>query len=137
MKVNFHHIMDCPHTGCLKRFSSKYNLDRHYNAQHLKIRPHFCQFCFRSFASKQNRLTHEYRHRTPPAPPIPANARDSQESYETHIVSLTAMLKTCRDPDLRPFAKIVLIYYWPEEENKVSLPALLTQDTQKQQLSSN
>jgi hypothetical protein len=123
--------MNCPQAGCLKHFSSKYNLDRHFNAQHLKIRPHFCQFCFRSFASKQNRLTHEYRHRSPPEAPIPVNARDPQESYETRIESLTAMLKTCRDPDLRPYAKIVKVYYWPDEGNKVSLPALLTQTTER------
>lgn len=116
--------MDCPYPTCSKRFSSKYSLERHYNAKHLKIRPHFCQFCFRSFASKQNRLTHEYVHRPTPLESLPTQTSKPLEAYVTQIEPLTQLLKASRDSDLRPFASVLKIYYWPEGRNKVQLPPI-------------
>lgn len=117
--------MDCPHASCSKHFGSKYSLERHYKVQHLKIRPHYCQFCFRSFASKQNRLTHEYLHRTPLPEPLPPQLQVPLQPYTTDIEPLTSLVKISGDPDLRPFAKVVKVYYWPEGGHKTQLPALL------------
>ena len=117
-------IMNCPYPSCSKRFCSKYSLERHYNAKHLKIRPHFCQFCFRSFASKQNRLTHEYIHRPAALAPLPTQTSRPLEAYFTQIQPLTQLLKASRDSDLRPFASVRKIYYWPEGGDKVQLPSI-------------
>ena len=116
--------MNCPQAGCSKHFCSKYNLERHYKAQHLKLRPHYCQFCFRSFASKQNRLTHEYLHRTTPPESLLQPFQVPFQPYTTHIEPLTRLVRSSKDPDFRPFSKVVKVYYWPEG-GKVQLPALL------------
>ena len=122
--------MDCPHPGCHKHFSTKYNLARHEKVQHQGIRPFICQYCFKAFASKQNRLSHEYVHRTEPAEPIPPEVKAAIGPYETHGVLLTDLVKRCRDPDLRPFSKVLMIYYWPQKRCKKLLPALSPASTE-------
>ena len=117
-------IMECPHPGCTKRLSSKYNLTRHIKVLHQGIRQYFCRFCFRAFASKQNQHSHEYIHRTPEVEPIPPEARPPLEPYETQGGVLSELVKTSRNPDLRPFAKIRRIYYWPKDACKEVLPKL-------------
>lgn len=115
--------MECPRPNCKRVFSTKYNLARHELTQHQKVHNHYCQFCFRAFSSKQNRLTHEYRHRTPLLEAVPDGVR-AAERYETSIPQLTGLLSWCTDPDLRPFSRVVRIYYWPVARAAPVLPAL-------------
>ncbi|CAG9331343.1 unnamed protein product [Blepharisma stoltei] len=53
----------CYYTNCTKSYRTKYNLRRHINAIHLKIRNFVCAECSKTFACKQNLNEHELLHR--------------------------------------------------------------------------
>mmetsp|Transcript_19940 Transcript_19940/g.36874 ORF Transcript_19940/g.36874 Transcript_19940/m.36874 type:complete len:123 (+) Transcript_19940:2962-3330(+) len=52
----------CMHQGCHKQYNSKFNLKRHVETVHFRIRKHECMTCHNKFASKQNLREHEYVH---------------------------------------------------------------------------
>ncbi|CAG9328903.1 unnamed protein product [Blepharisma stoltei] len=52
----------CYYLNCTKAYKTKYNLRRHINAIHLKIRNFVCSICSKTFACKQNLNEHELLH---------------------------------------------------------------------------
>ncbi len=48
--------------GCEKAYSTRYNLKRHVETIHQKMKKHQCSECMRWFASKQNLVEHIYTH---------------------------------------------------------------------------
>lgn len=56
------HTYICYYTWCHKEFKTKYNLRRHINFSHLKIRNFQCHYCEKKFVSKQNLREHEFIH---------------------------------------------------------------------------
>ena len=52
----------CMIPGCDKAYSSRFNLKRHVETIHQKMKKHQCSECMRWFASKQNLVEHIYTH---------------------------------------------------------------------------
>lgn len=52
--------LQCP--SCGKLFTRRPNLNEHYNAVHLKLKPYKCQYCDQCFGDRKSRRTHEKRH---------------------------------------------------------------------------
>ena len=52
----------CYYPGCNKQYESKYNLVRHVNNWHLRIKKYYCQQCSRRFPNKQGLSIHEQTH---------------------------------------------------------------------------
>lgn len=50
----------CPSCGHL--FRKKTNLNEHYNAVHLKLRPYKCEVCHQGFGDRKSRRVHERSH---------------------------------------------------------------------------
>mmetsp|Transcript_836 Transcript_836/g.1900 ORF Transcript_836/g.1900 Transcript_836/m.1900 type:complete len:159 (+) Transcript_836:492-968(+) len=52
----------CYYDRCTRTYSSKYNLRRHVNSTHLRIRSFTCEKCDKKFTSKQSLKEHFYIH---------------------------------------------------------------------------
>lgn len=52
--------LQCP--SCGKLFTRRPNLNEHYNAVHLKLKPYKCQVCDQCFGDRKSRTVHERRH---------------------------------------------------------------------------
>lgn len=52
----------CYYEYCGRIFNSKYNLQRHINSKHLKIKSFSCNICGKQVASRQNLIEHEFTH---------------------------------------------------------------------------
>ena len=52
----------CMAPNCSKTYSAKFNLKRHVDTQHLRVRHFVCEHCQHEFASKQNLEEHLYLH---------------------------------------------------------------------------
>jgi Zinc finger, C2H2 type len=52
----------CYYDFCCKEFNSKYNLKRHINSVHLKIREYQCDICAKTLVSKVAFKEHSYSH---------------------------------------------------------------------------
>lgn len=52
----------CMIPGCVKAYSTRFNLKRHVETIHQKKKKHQCSECLRWFASKQNLVEHIYTH---------------------------------------------------------------------------
>lgn len=57
-----HQTFKCGIDSCDETFSSKYNLQRHINSLHLKLRRFECEMCSKRFTSKQTLNEHLYIH---------------------------------------------------------------------------
>lgn len=55
-------LYSCYYERCPRKYSSKYNLRRHVNSTHLKIRCFTCDRCEKKFTSKQSLKEHFYIH---------------------------------------------------------------------------
>jgi len=55
-------IYRCYYDRCTRTYSSKYNLRRHVNCTHLRIRSFACEKCGKKFTSKQSLKEHFYIH---------------------------------------------------------------------------
>lgn len=53
----------CYYSDCQRSYKTKYNLKRHINSNHLLIKDFSCEFCAKTFASKQNLQGHESLHK--------------------------------------------------------------------------
>lgn len=86
----------CPFPECLKSFSNCYNLKKHINSHHLKIKPFKCSFCSKTFGYKHSMLHHQVSHELA-----------EKEKYTGTVLSLDLcdLLLLCKDTDLRPFAR--------------------------------
>ncbi|OMJ81754.1 hypothetical protein SteCoe_17693 [Stentor coeruleus] len=52
----------CKFMGCTKSYSSKYNLRRHIESNHSKVKRFRCRKCGKYLSSKQNLQEHRYTH---------------------------------------------------------------------------
>ena len=52
----------CMYSACGKGYSTKFNLKRHVETSHLKIKKYRCHDCDKQFASKQNLSEHMHIH---------------------------------------------------------------------------
>lgn len=52
----------CKFIGCTKSYSSKYNLRRHIESNHSKVKRFRCRKCGKYLSSKQNLQEHRYTH---------------------------------------------------------------------------
>jgi len=93
----------CYYDSCSKTYKTKYNLRRHINSNHLLIREFTCQFCLKSFASKQNLQGHERTHcKTEdmgeleiPFVPINLTGRKNEEIRELLLSRIYCEKKPC------------------------------------------
>ena len=111
--------------GEIDRETQTISNGREIRAVHDNVRPHVCQFCFKAFHSKQNRLCHEFTHRSPVPVPILNRGGYTGKREETAVPRLTDLLVRCKDTGLRPYCKVVMVYMWPfPSGDDVILPAL-------------
>ena len=61
IKMNEFHFI-CYYEFCCKEFNNKYNLKRHINAVHLKIKDFQCEECGKKLVSKVAFKEHSYSH---------------------------------------------------------------------------
>ena len=87
----------CPYPDCQKPFSNCYNLKKHINSHHLKIKPFKCSFCSKSFGYKHSMLHHQVSHE---------QAEREKYTGEVQVLDLCTLLNKSKDPELCPFAKI-------------------------------
>ena len=113
----------CPYDDCDKILSSKFNLQRHINTCHLRIKRFECAVCFKLFASKQNLQEHRYVHEeiTLEASEIPL-ATGIRE--EIAVPKLTAMLGFSHDVLFRPYLHVNRVYPYPVVMKEVLLAAI-------------
>ena len=55
-------VFCCMHAGCGSEYFSKYNLKRHVESVHMKVKNFKCLICTQLFSSKQSLKEHYYRH---------------------------------------------------------------------------
>lgn len=58
--VNYAYV--CNFQDCFRTFRTKFNLKRHINSFHFKLKRFKCEQCSKCFASKQNLKEHSYIH---------------------------------------------------------------------------
>ena len=56
------HQHECSYPRCLAVFGTRYNLKRHVEARHLRIKKFSCEICGARLASKQTKTEHMYTH---------------------------------------------------------------------------
>lgn len=52
----------CPYASCSKSYSSNYNLKKHIEACHLKLKPFVCSICHKAFPYKHSLNHHNSLH---------------------------------------------------------------------------
>ena len=113
----------CPHSDCDKSLSSKFNLQRHIDTCHLRIKRFECAVCFKRFASKQNLHEHEFIHESQDLIPTPA----PQVTVVTGVVEvpkLSDLLWHSTDTLFRPYLHVNRIYPFPVVMEEVQLAAI-------------
>lgn len=55
-------ILKCDFSGCHKIYSTKYNLKRHVETAHCKLKRFKCRLCGKNLSSKQNLNEHIFTH---------------------------------------------------------------------------
>jgi uncharacterized Zn-finger protein len=55
-------MFQCYYSECGKTYKTRFNLRRHINSSHLKIKSFICPECNKHFVSKQNLKEHHYIH---------------------------------------------------------------------------
>jgi len=125
--LNPHHYLlitmkvPCTYPGCTKQFASVPNCRRHVKTCHLGIRRHECEACFARFSSRQNLALHMYKHQRQ-AMAVPAG---TQAVGRVEVIpKLTTMVEQTKDPELRPFTKVMRIYPFPVTQEKPKLPKI-------------
>ncbi|CAG9323187.1 unnamed protein product [Blepharisma stoltei] len=113
-------VFVCPYSECKKRLSSKYNLKRHVECCHRKIRRFECDICYKKFSSSQNLKEHLFLHEnsTQEVLNLPENFVPERE---INIPALTNLILWSYDPDLRPFIKVTRVYPYPPSATDVKV----------------
>ena len=101
----------CPFPECSKHLCSKYNLRRHIENHHNRIRRFECEICFKKFSSAQNLKEHSFLHIT--RVEEPSQEPSQLETPKIEIPKLTDLLMSSQDLRLRPYLKINRIYLFP------------------------
>lgn len=57
-----YNVYCCMFPECTKSYTTKYNLRRHVECGHLKVRPFHCRRCEKRFSSRQNLREHLQTH---------------------------------------------------------------------------
>jgi len=120
----------CPYDDCNKSLSSKFNLQRHIDTCHLRIKRFECEVCFKRFASKQNLREHEFIHGEGASDDsiVPELLTGLREAIE--IPRLSDLLSYSNDPMFRPYLHVNRIYPYPVVTKEVRLA--LIGDMQRQ-----
>ncbi|CAG9313424.1 unnamed protein product [Blepharisma stoltei] len=109
----------CPYTECKKRLSSKYNLKRHIECCHRKIRKFECDICYKKFSSAQNLKEHLFLHENSNLKPL-EKPKNFVPERDINIPMLTDMIFWSYDPDLRPMMKVLRLYPYPPLATEVT-----------------
>ena len=119
------HEIQCKIPNCGKMLSSKYNLKRHIESCHNGIRPYECGICYKRFSSKQNKREHvRLEHSYSIAPSALSQQNGSHSINLIQIPTLSSMLRTSLDPDIRPLAKVERIFMYSHYGERVELPTI-------------
>ena len=94
----------CPYVECSKQLCSKYNLRRHIENHHNRIRRFECEICFKKLSSAQNLKEHNFLHSLNIEDAEIARSGGSSEAIE--IPKLTNLLLSSNDLSLRPYLKV-------------------------------
>jgi hypothetical protein len=111
----------CPYEDCRKSLSSKFNLQRHIDTCHLRIKRFECEVCFKRFASKQNLREHEFIHGTEAADSTEVPELLTGLREEIVIPKLSVLLSYSHDPLFRPYLHVNRIYPYPVVAKEVQL----------------
>ena len=101
----------CPFSECSKQLCSKYNLRRHIENHHNRVRRFECEVCFKKFSSAQNLKEHSFLHISQMDPDTIEISSGPVEKIE--IPKLTDLLNTSQDLSLRPYLKLNRLYLFP------------------------
>ena len=105
----------CQYPECGKSLSSKYNLRRHIESCHQGYRPYECHVCYKRFSSKQNKSEHiRLEHSYSCEPSANKSCNLTVKSDAINIPTLSSMLCTSDDPDIRPLSKVERIYLYSD-----------------------
>jgi hypothetical protein len=55
-------LFPCAHPNCNKSYSTEFNLRRHFESSHCKLKRFRCRVCAKYLSSKQNLQEHSYTH---------------------------------------------------------------------------
>lgn len=113
----------CSYRNCGKILSSKYNLRRHIESCHYGFRPYECHVCFKRFSSKQNkrehiRLEHSYSY----SAEAMAEGNNTFKGENLQIPSLSVLLLSSTDPEIRPMSKVERIFLYADLCEQVEIP---------------
>jgi uncharacterized Zn-finger protein len=103
----------CPFSECSKQLCSKYNLRRHIENHHKRIRRFECEICFKKFSSAQNLKEHSFLHVSGTDDASPS--LQSASSPLISIPKLTDLLTASQDLSLRPYLKVNRLYLFPPQ----------------------
>lgn len=106
-------VYTCPVPECSKQLCSKYNLRRHIENHHKRIRRFECEVCFKKFSSAQNLKEHSFLHITKLEDEVEEIVKPETSSEAIEIPKLTDMLLTSPDLRLRPYLKVNRLYLFP------------------------
>ena len=101
----------CPFSECSKQLCSKYNLRRHIENHHKRIRRFECEICFKKFSSAQNLKEHSFLHISKVEDEEVVASSGLKEMI--NIPKLTDLLNTSQDFRLRPYLKVNRLYLFP------------------------
>ena len=118
----------CPYDDCEKILSSKFNLQRHIDTCHLRIKRFECEVCFKRFASKQNLREHEFIHEEGDFDPSCAPQLPTTKAA-IEVPQLTSLLKFSSDPQLRPYLHVTRVYPYPVLFQETQIPLILQFET--------
>ncbi|CAG9328773.1 unnamed protein product [Blepharisma stoltei] len=109
----------CTYSECKKRLSSKYNLKRHIECCHKKLRRFECNVCYKKFSSAQNLKEHMFLHEEAQQAKLslPENYVPERDIC---IPKLTDLVFYSIDPEIRPLIKVIRFYpYSPVTVTKI------------------
>ncbi|CAG9327663.1 unnamed protein product [Blepharisma stoltei] len=110
----------CTYPECKKRLSSKYNLKRHIECCHKKIRRFECMVCFKKFSSAQNLKEHMFLHDDIQQQEQIKMPENYVPDRNIGVPKLTDLVFLSIDPEIRPLMKVIRLYpYAPVTVTKI------------------
>ena len=99
----------CMAVDCSKAYNTKFNLKRHVDTHHLRVKHFVCEYCRHEFSSKQNMVEHRYLHsglKPFRCTACPASFRQASQ-LSLHKRSHLSCPKSCADRVLPPLSSLL------------------------------